>query len=98
MCPFQAPSMALNLSHLRIVHSSDSRFRAQCGIGGCTYTGRSFSSLYSHIYRKHPDSGVIQKRRMSQGEQLSTSVSLPTVLQQGDDYDVQGESMDTGKW
>ena len=98
MCPFQAPSTALNLSHLCIVHSSDLHFQVQCGIGGCTYTGRSFSSLYSRIYHKHPNSGVIQKHEKSQGEQLNASVSLPTVLQQGDDYDVQDESMDTGKW
>ena len=62
MCQFEAPTMALNLSHLRLVHGSDPRFCVQCGVGGCPYTGKSFSALYSHIYRSHPDCGVIQKR------------------------------------
>ena len=53
----------MNLSHLRLVHANEPRFVVQCGIGGCSYTARSFSAFYSHIYRKHPDSGVIQKRR-----------------------------------
>ena len=34
----------------------------QCGIDGCSYTGRSFSALYSHIYRKHKESGIIRQR------------------------------------
>ena len=54
--------MALNLSHLRLVHGRDPRFCVQCGVGGCPYTGKSFAALYSHIYRSHPDCGVIQKR------------------------------------
>lgn len=62
MCNFETPSLELCLSHLRLVHSNDPRFCAQCGIGGCSYTGRSFSALYSHIYRSHPESGVIRRR------------------------------------
>ena len=62
MCDFEAPSIRQCLNHLRLVHSNDPRFCAQCGIGGCSYTGRSFSALYSHIYRRHPESGVIRKR------------------------------------
>ena len=56
MCNFQTPSVA------HLVHRNDPRFCAQCGIGGCSYTGRSFSALYSHIYRTHPDSGIIKRR------------------------------------
>jgi len=26
-----------------------------CGSGGCATTTRSFSSLYSHVYRRHSD-------------------------------------------
>lgn len=62
MCPFESPTVQLSLNHLRLVHGSDPRFSAQCSIGGCSYTGRTFSALYSHIYRTHPQSGVIRKR------------------------------------
>lgn len=98
MCFFQAPSMALHLNHLRLVHSNDSRFHVQCGIGGCSYTANSFSAFYSHIYRKHPDSGVIQKRGRSQSEQQSSSTSVAIDLQQSDHYTFQGEGIDSGKW
>ena len=78
MCQFEAPTMALNLSHLRLVHGSDPRFCVQCGVGGCPYTGKSFAALYSHIYRSHPDCGVIQKRdtrRSLENEPLSNDDS-----------------------
>ena len=63
MCPFVAPSVALLLSHLRLLHSNDPRFLVRCGIEpGCTYTARTFSALYSHVYRKHRQTGVIRSR------------------------------------
>ena len=62
MCQFDSPTLALNLSHLRLLHGSDPRFSVQCGVGGCSYTGTSSSALYSHIYRRHPKCGIIQKR------------------------------------
>ena len=65
--------MALNLIHLYLVHGNDLHFSIQCGIHGCSYTGRSFSALYSHIYYKHPDSGVIQKHSKSERVQQSAS-------------------------
>ena len=40
-------------------------------MGGCTYTGRSFSALYSHIYRKHSDVGVIQVAVQEESSVLS---------------------------
>ena len=55
--------MALGLKHLRLVHRNDPRFLVQCGIDGCSYSGRSFSALYSHIYRTHKQ--LIQKREGS---------------------------------
>ena len=66
-CPicatFVAPSLPYLLSHLRLVHSHDPRFNVACGLNGCTYSARSFSALYSHIYRKHQASGAIQPRQ-----------------------------------
>ena len=94
MCTFRAPSLAMNLSHLRLVHANEPRFVVQCGIGGCSYTAKSFSALYSHIYRKHSDSGVIQKRRTATANTSphSSQVALErcaeelreTVIQQPD--------------
>ena len=62
MCFVESPNLPMALSHLRLVHGNDPRFCVQCGIGGCSYTGRSFSALYSHIYRKRKGCGVIHKR------------------------------------
>ena len=61
LCTFEAPDMTIILSHLRKVHSNDPHFIVSCGLDGCTTTSRSFSALYSHIYRRHPD--IINKRR-----------------------------------
>lgn len=49
------------LSHLRIVHSSDPRFSVVCGVDGCSSTFHTFSAFYSHIYRRHKTSGIIQR-------------------------------------
>lgn len=67
LCNFESPTIALLLSHLRSVHASDPRFHVTCGIGGCTVSSKSFPALYSHIYRRHPNEGIIKK---------GTSVSL----------------------
>lgn len=60
MCTFEAPSIAIVISHIRMVHSSDPNFRVPCGIGGCSTTSTSFSALYFHVYHHHQD--VIKKR------------------------------------
>ena len=74
MCHFEVPTMALCLSHLRLVNGSDPRFCVQCGIDGCSYSGRSFSALYTHIYRNHPHCGVIHKG--GRGTTRSTRLDL----------------------
>lgn len=60
MCTFEAPSVNAILSHVRAVHSHDPNFLVTCGLGGCGTTSRSFSALYSHVYRRHSE--VINKR------------------------------------
>ena len=60
ICTFQACSFTIILSHLRLVHSNDPNFSVICGLDGCATTSKSFSALYSHIYRHHPE--VIKKR------------------------------------
>ena len=86
---------AMNLSHLCLVHSNDSGFCVQCGINGCSYTVKSFSAVYSHIYRIHLDSGVIQKRRRSQTEQESCFAVTVSSAQQQSEH--QGDYVDAGK-
>lgn len=88
--------MALNLNHLRLVHGNDPRFRVQCGIDGCSYTGKSFSAFYSHIYRRHRDSGAIQ-RRIFHGLQISTS-SAPAVAESHCGAQLQGGDIEAGKY
>jgi len=66
LCSFEVLSISSCLSHLRLFHSSDPRFCVTCGIGGCATTCRSFSSLYSHVYRRHKEDGIIQKRKLKE--------------------------------
>ena len=60
LCTFQFSSVGDVLSNLRLVHSSDPHFVVTCGLDGCAKSATSFSALYSHLYRNHPN--VIQKR------------------------------------
>ena len=76
LCVFEAPTVNSLLSHLRTVHSSDPHFRVSCGIAGCSTTANSFSALYSHVYRRHPD--LIKKRKES-GEPVSTQIGNAAI-------------------
>lgn len=84
MCPFEAPTVALLLSHLRLIHSSDPHFLVRCGVEeGCTYTARTFSALYSHVYRKHKLPGVINSCSSDAASGGGTlSVSCDTLNEQ----------------
>ena len=78
MCNFQSPTIYLLLSHLRTVHGSDPRFHVTCGISGCTVSSKSFSFLYSHIYHRHPNEGVV-KKGVTVFESLPSHPSQPTL-------------------
>lgn len=69
LCDFAVPTKPMLLSHIRLIHSNDPRFVVTCGIGGCVYTAKRFSTYYSHIYRKYPNSGYIS-RKTSEIERL----------------------------
>ena len=76
MCSFGAPYNTTLLSHLRSVHSMDPHFHVMCGIDGCVNTSKTFPALYSHIYRHHPNVGIIRQRSRSQDTvQESTSTT-----------------------
>ena len=67
VCPlckiFSASSCRLWLSHLGQVHKNDASFLVQCGYNGCAETKKSYSVLYSHVYRKHPE--LVRKRNQA---------------------------------
>ena len=75
LCSFECPSIAILLSHLRLVHSSDIRFLVCFGINSCAVTSRSFSSLYTHVYRHYPYAGIRQQSANS------LSMELPIVCE-----------------
>ena len=77
MCTFDAAHMQNVMTHLRAVHSSDPNFVVTCGLNGCSTTSRSFSVLYSHVYRHHPD--ILHKRKeplFTLGVQTTSVVEL----------------------
>ena len=53
LCQYFSPSLALHVSHLRLVHSRDPSFYLMCGIDSCLEEFRTFSSFNSHVYRCH---------------------------------------------
>ena len=86
LCEYVGMSMTLTLSHIRAIHSNAPNFLVCCGIESCCYTARTFSALYSHVYRRHPS--VVSKRKSSSVHQpssktgmiLSTSESLTSAV------------------
>ena len=49
-----------------------------CGYNGCSETKRSYSALYSHVYRKHPE--LVRKRGQSSlVEETSDSIERDEV-------------------
>ena len=85
MCSFECPSIALLLSHLHLVHSNDPRFSVCCGIDSCTVTSRSFSSLYTHVYRHHPDAGIRRRSANSFSVEPSTTTAPSVQLDSHED-------------
>ena len=53
---FTAPTLKAVVRHIGRVHSCDPNFQICCSIEVCTRTYTKFSSLRSHLYRKHSKS------------------------------------------
>ena len=88
LCAFVAATLALILSHLRLVHANDPDFNVTCGISGCVRTFKKFRALYQHVYRNHKDAGIIQQRIASDvGEQGPSTSSMEDV--QTDIYSIE---------
>jgi len=60
MCSYNSYGVKDILSHIRAYHSNEPNFCVTCGLDGCPTTSKSFSGLYSHIYRQHSE--YIDKR------------------------------------
>ena len=79
-CPlcgtFSSRNFSVWLSHIGQVHRNDSVFVVTCGFDGCSETKRSYSALYSHVYRKHSE--LIRKRQPSIPIPSETLPSLPS--------------------
>ena len=53
LCHYFCPSLALYISHLRLVHNGDPTFNVSCPIDCCQKAFCTFSAFNSHIYRDH---------------------------------------------
>jgi hypothetical protein len=99
MCTFEARSLKIVLSHLRSVHSNDPRFNVMCGLEGCSSTFTTFSALYSHIYRRHPSSGIVSsekytfQRTLALREECSSQDDIVDYPTFDDQMDISGESL-----
>lgn len=86
-CPlcgtFSTSAYRLWLSHLGQVHRNDSSFRVMCGYHGCAETKNSYSSLYSHVYRKHSE--LIRKRCQATCRDEDTLSHFPSTYETTDD-------------
>jgi len=60
LCPYNSCGVKDVLSHIRAYHSNEPNFCVTCGLDGCSTTLKTFSGLYSHVYRQH--SKYIDKR------------------------------------
>ena len=87
MCTFEARSVKIVLSHLRSVHSNDPRFNVMCGLDGCSSTFRTFSALYSHIYRRHRSSGIVTSDKYAFQRAVALPEQCSNQLEDGMDTD-----------
>ena len=73
-CPlcsgFHFTAYKLWLGHLRHVHSHDPSFHVTCGVDSCPVTYRNFSTLYSHVYRKHRHMIEVREKVIVSGEDI----------------------------
>lgn len=86
LCDFLSPSLSLNISNLRLVHSGDASFCVQCNIDGCPSVFQVFSAFSSHVYRRHRVALGLEKPIKETGEGL-TIPQTHTNQERHDDMD-----------
>ena len=67
-CRFCALSWRSLLRHTFETHSSEPNFKFICGIDGCLQSFTLYSSINSHIQRKHPGKNIDALARRSTGD------------------------------
>lgn len=90
LCHYLCPSLALYISHLRLVHNGDPTFNASCPIDCCEKAFSTFSAFDSHIYRDHraalgldhetefqrlPEASAVANNEFSENENMDSSPS-----------------------
>lgn len=82
ICESRSPTLSLWLSHLRLVHHSESRVELSCPADSCNAVYSKVNSLCSHMYRTHRDmvSSSLVRHNPAMQEQTSASVSLDLSL------------------
>ena len=98
LCGTRSPSISLLLSHLRLVHVSDTNISLSCPVSECNATYSKVNSLCSHVYRKHKEtpsalapttvrnSSVISAS--SQEDMISSTLMLDISLPEYVQYDI----------
>ena len=87
LCSYNATTIQSILSHIRAFHANDPNFCVPCGLDGCATSLRSFSALYSHVYRHHSE--FIKKRGnylsvdTGDSSQVASGYQHPFVTDQG---------------
>ena len=89
LCSFRTGCVPELVSHIRLVHYSDSNFSLTCGIDGCKKHFKKCSSFLSHVYRHHRQyivHGVPRKQEdepqpecLALGEPKLDSLTLPAA-------------------
>lgn len=77
---------ALHYNHLRTVHVTDPHFTTNCVIDCCSYTAKTFSALYSHVYRQHKE--LIRPRSKCPSRSIIENCHEPDEAQNADMEDV----------
>ena len=95
LCGYSCPSVLKTLSHLRVLHSSDPRFCVTCGLGGCASSFKTFTALYSHVYRRHP--GTVKRRRVDTALEVEGGFIASQVVPDESVLAVNFEPTNTGK-
>ena len=53
LCTAELGTVSVFLTHLRMIHASDSGFNIPCGLQGCQRTFYNFHTYRNHVYSMH---------------------------------------------
>ena len=79
LCNARSPSISLWMSHVRLVHQSDSDFSLSCPIQGCDAVYSKVNSVCSHIYRRHKLDSTASSSEAIDSTHRNDHIDDPTV-------------------